>query len=126
MRMRSVCFVLGSAVAAAACTSYGKPLASPSTAGQGTVTGDFVRVGGPAPGAAVALTGSIRFMSGSRSVTVPVAQNGKFTVRLPAGRYEVKGTSPQIQGGVTSCSRPVVLTVISGQTVQQQLVCDIR
>ena len=93
---------------------------------QGTVMGDFVRVGGPAPGTAVPLTGTISFVQGSHSLTFPVGRDGRFTVLLPAGRYDVKGTSPQIQDGASTCSRTVHLTVIARRTITQRLVCDIK
>lgn len=103
----------------AACSSGAKPV------DDGTVAGDFVRVGGPAPGAAVPLRGSLRFTSASHTVTVDVGSDGAYVVQLPAGSYTVEGTSPQIQGGAQPCSAPVVVTVAPGQTLRQQVVCSI-
>lgn len=90
------------------------------------VTGDFVRVGGPAPGAAVPLTGTLRFVSDSRNVVVNVPKDGRFVVHLPAGKYAVKGTSSQIARGSHPCSVPLELALSSGEVLRQQVICPIR
>lgn len=93
---------------------------------RGTVTGDLVRVGGPAPGTTVPLTGTIRFIRAGESVHLAVGRDGRFSVLLPAGRYDVEGASPRIDDGASPCSRVVQLVVMAGRTITQRLVCDIK
>ena len=92
----------------------------------GTVKGELIRVGGPAPGAPVPLKGTVRFQSGQRVVNVTVGRTGRFEVRLPAGRYTVEGTSSQIQGGSGPCSAPVDVDVSAGEVQEQRVICHIR
>ena len=74
----------------------------------GTVVGTFRRVGGPlgAGGTqppSIPLMGTLRFTAGHRrAVAVQVGKTGRFSVRLPAGRYVVSGRSPSIRGVLAS------------------------
>ena len=112
------CAGLCGLAAAVGCSSGGRP--QPVA----VVSGDFMVFGGfrsgPAP-----LRGSIRFDSDAHTYTVKADQAGHFQARLPAGRYTVTGTSPQIQSGDGPCSWPLVVTVAAGQRLQQQVACHI-
>jgi hypothetical protein len=69
----------------------------------GTVTGRLVLEGGPLgpngqqPGIRP-IGGTVRFTGGQfGSVTVRTTSSGVFSVRLPAGRYQVSDRSPRVQ-----------------------------
>jgi hypothetical protein len=115
----------------------------------GTVTGRFVREGGPLrPGGqqpAVPLAGTITFRaaSGAWLRRVRVGKSGRFSVALPPGRFTVSGRSPaiaevtsgstvgpggQVTGGTRSdppCSAPLTVHVIAGHTTAARLVCPV-
>lgn len=112
----------------------------------GTVTGSFRRVGGPisfdgTQPAEQALSGTVQFIR-SRSasgraqrgpvviVAVRVGRSGNFSLRLPAGRYQVSGRSPSIievlQTGAqreTACSGLQSVTVIPSRTLRLAVTC---
>ncbi len=112
----------------------------------GTVTGSFSRQGGPisfngTQPAEQALSGTVQFIR-SRSartpaqrgrvvvVTVRVGRSGNFSLRLPAGRYQVWGRSPSIievlPSGAqreTACSGPLSVTVIPHRTLRLAVTC---
>ena len=112
----------------------------------GTVTGSFSRLGGPisfngTQPAKQALSGTVQFIR-SRStsgraqrgpvviVTVRVGRSGNFSLRLPAGRYQVWGRSPSIievlPSGAqreTACSGPLSVTVIPHRTLRLAVTC---
>jgi hypothetical protein len=112
----------------------------------GTVTGSFSRVGGPISSdgtqpAEQSLSGTVQFIR-SRSarapaqrgpvviVTVRVGRSGKFSLRMPAGRYQVWGRSPSIievlPSGAqreTPCAGPLPVTVIPHRTLRLAVTC---
>lgn len=93
----------------------------------GTIDGDFLRVGGPAPGAPVPLPGRVSLTSADRApVIVTVGATGKFSATVPVDTYKVQGTSPAIGGGSGPCSRTVSATVRLHQRVQVQAICHVR
>ena len=116
------CFVL------AGCTGTVALKVQPSAtlAPGGVVTGNFVRVGGPYPGAAVPLSGQLDFTSSSHTTIVQVARDGKFTAHLPPGSYTLSGTSPQIISGSRPCSSPSEFALAAGQRLTRDVVCHIR
>ena len=67
----------------------------------GTVVGKLVFQGGPIhaggrqPGQRPA-PGTVRFTGEHRRITVHVTSSGSFSVRLPAGRYNVFDRSPRV------------------------------
>ncbi len=104
----------------------------------GTVTGTFMRVGGPpGPGGTqphpVPLTGTVLFTAGHhRMFAVRVGKTGRFTVGLPAGHYVVSGTSPSmgevLASGATvdpPCALPTSVTVVAGRTAGVSVVCTV-
>jgi hypothetical protein len=66
----------------------------PDRAAPGTVTGALVRVGGPAPGAAVPLPGEIVAVGpdGAR-FAVTAGKTGRYSLSLPPGVYRLTGHS---------------------------------
>lgn len=111
----------------------------------GTVTGKFLREGGPIRPADrqpvnVALAGKIWFRaSGRQPVGVQVGRLGRFNVRLPAGSYRVSAQVPSIlaisapagkaNGGSgivrwqLHCSAPASVSVAPGRTVHIVVAC---
>jgi hypothetical protein len=96
--------------------------------GRGTVTGRLVREGGPlGPGGQQPgvhpIPGTIRFTgSRHRVIMVRTSRAGRFSVQLPAGKYQVADRSPRLllvaANGIArqTWSRPVTVTV-TGQHV---------
>jgi len=104
----------------AACASADPPPASPS----GSVTGKLVIEGGPISQRPI--PGTVQFTAHGRpSVTVRTDSSGTFSVTLPAGTYDVSGSSPSISGanGQAPCSRPLSVAVTSKHTTTITLIC---
>ncbi|HXD70968.1 MAG TPA: carboxypeptidase-like regulatory domain-containing protein [Gaiellales bacterium] len=75
---------------------------TPSTAGLVSTDGVLVRVGGPPPGAPVALTGVVvRFRGAGRSALVRTDRHGRFSFDGEPGTYRVTITrgGPQTDSG---------------------------
>ena len=109
MRKATRVWALTVALALSGCGTSG---ATPT----GTVTGQLLRVGGPAPGSPVAIPGSVTLqeVSTGRRFRASTATDGRFSVKVPAGTYEVSGQSPQ----VLSNNREIVGTAGSVVRVQ--------
>jgi hypothetical protein len=119
----------------AGCAAAGQQ-ASQDAATQGTVTGRFLREGGPlGPGgqqpAERPIQGTIQFTAaGHQLITVRVGSSGTFSVSLPAGTYQVAGRSPRIievsSDGTqheTPCSQPLSVTVTARHTTKIAVTC---
>ena len=117
MRWRAIS--LGAAVlAAAGCSSPAGPT--------GTVTGTYIRSGGPSGTPNVPLPGTISFRSGNGSViTVNSDSTGRFSGQLPPGTYTVTAASGLINDGKSACSQVLTTRVLAGKTVTLSLVCAI-
>jgi hypothetical protein len=116
MRWRTVVF-LGVVLAVAGCATTGPT---------GTVTGTYIRSGGPPGTPNVPLPGTISFRGGSGSViTVNSDSTGRFTGQLPPGTYTVTAASGQIGDGKSPCSQVLTARVQAGKTVTLTLVCAI-
>jgi hypothetical protein len=99
--------------------------ATPTTA-RGVVEGQFIRVGGPAPGAAVALPGQVVAISTGARLTVDVGSSGRFRLSLPVGTYRLVGYSPLIQSGKAQCSAVRHVRVTAGGTTRHvEVICSI-
>jgi hypothetical protein len=104
-------------------------------ADNGTVSGTFMRVGGPlgvdgTQPRPVPLMGTVLFSaSRDRTVAVTVGKTGRFSLRLPAGRYIVSGRSPALMAsGATvdpACGSPVTITVVAHRAVRVSVVCPV-
>jgi len=146
--------LIAGGVLAGCSAAPGRPVASgpgtpgPGTPGQvasgrpspttGTVTGKFIRVGGPiAVGApqpkVVRLSGVISFTRPGHNVsTVKVDKSGTFSVRLAAGTYAVSGRSPSLtvasgggRGREMRCSIPLSVQVQPGRTSKIAVTCPV-
>jgi len=101
---------------------------------RGTVTGRLVREGGPlGPGGqqpgAHPIPGTIRFSTGEHQVImVRTSRAGRFSVQLPAGKYQVADRSPRLllvaANGIShqTWSRPVTVLVTAGHVTRITLV----
>jgi hypothetical protein len=94
---------------------------------QQSVPGRFERVGGPAPGSPSPLPGTItaRAVTGD-TFTATAGKNGRFTLSLPPGSYQVTGSSPLMQSGQMICAATSRLRVTRNKPVGSiTVVCSI-
>jgi hypothetical protein len=97
-------------------------------AGRQRVTGTLLRVGGPAPGTPVPLTGTVSAVdaAGGR-FTATAGRGGTFRLALPPGTYRLAGHSPLIDSGAGACTAPRPLHVTGGEPVPHvRVYCQIR
>lgn len=130
---------IGAALLLAACAAPAAHVTSTSSEGSyGTVTGQFLREGGPIgrggqQPAVVRLQGMVTFTAAHhRQVNVRVGRSGDFAVRLPAGKYNVSGRSPGVievtsdgKDHETPCSAPMTVTVSTGHVAKIRVVCNV-
>jgi hypothetical protein len=124
MRRMSASTALVALVLLAACT------AMPPTSAAGIVTGRLLLEGGPSSANEPRpIPGTVQFTGHHRLVTVRVPGSGTFSVTLPAGTYQVAGSSPhdlEVSNGTTRqfpCSQPLSVTVTSRHTKTITLTC---
>ncbi|MBO0823253.1 MAG: hypothetical protein J2P27_05265 [Actinobacteria bacterium] len=96
-------------------------------AAHGIIAGTFERVGGPPPGAPVALPGHVVAVnSAGAQFTVAVTKSGRFRLAVPPGVYQLAGYSPLIDEGKARCSATHVVHVTAGKLSPRALViCSI-
>ena len=138
--MKLMTWILAAALAVAltACGTSTIPAHVSGSSDDGTVTGTFMRVGGPlGPGGTgprpVPLTGTLQFSAGHhRMVAVQVGKTGRFSVRLSAGSYLVSGRSLSLATTLASganvvrpCTQPLHVTVVPHRVVHISLVCPV-
>jgi hypothetical protein len=107
--------------------------ASPQPAPPGTVIGKYVMVGGASADSGPRPTpGTVQFTaSRHQPVRVRVSRSGTFSVRLPAGTYDVSGTSSRVlemsngSSHPTPCSLPLSVTVTARHTIRVTLTCAV-
>jgi hypothetical protein len=121
----------------AACAGSPRPApqgtASTRPASLGTVTGRYMMEGGASADSGPRPTpGTVRFTAAHhQQVTVPAGSSGTFSVRLPAGTYQVSGTSAhvlQVINGTsrpTPCSFPLTVTVTPRHATRITLTCAV-
>ena len=92
-----------------------------------TVSGKFVRVGGPAPGSPFPLPGTITARTATdETFTATAGRDGRFKLSLPPGTYRVTGRSPLMQSGQMICAAKEELNVSRGQPARPvTVVCSI-
>jgi hypothetical protein len=59
-----------------------------------TIHGRLAAVGGPAPGAPRPLPGTVTVRTPTSEITVPVGKDGRYSVEVAPGHYQVEGHSP--------------------------------
>jgi hypothetical protein len=91
------------------------------------VRGNFVRVGGPAPGSPVPLPGTITARAAAGGTFMAMAsRNGRFKLSLLPGTYRVTGRSPLMQSGQMICAATAELHVSPGKPARPvSVVCSI-
>jgi hypothetical protein len=100
--------LMAASVSLAGCSS---PTGPPGPTG--TLTGTLQAVGGPPGDGPRALSGQVTLRGSSGHMTgITVGANGRFSVPVSVGTYNVTGRSPHYDGGTASCpaSGPVVVT----------------
>ncbi len=107
------------------------------TAPVGTVTGKFIRVGGPiSPGGTtptVPLRGQIKFTAPNhQAFKVHVGKKGTFKIVLPTGSYKVVGRTPDIteqegNGQVKDAKCPLAhkVKVTRGHPIRIKVICAV-
>ena len=105
--------------------SSGSPTAQgPST---GTVTGQVLFVGGPAPGLPRALkNGGTVVFTGTPMVHAPLDTRGRYLVHLSPGAYRVTARSPDYINGHGVCEARRAIRVAIGGHAFVKVYCQIR
>ena len=91
------------------------------------VQGTLEMVGGPAPGKPQPVAGTVTITSADGSVTKAVVdESGKYAIGLFPGRYTIRGTSPQINDGKSTCTtEKKTVTLTADKTVTADVVCSV-
>jgi hypothetical protein len=92
------------------------------------VTGQLVRIGGPAPGSPVSLPGTIEARNSAGDVVaVSVRRNGRFRLELSPGTYRLTGHSPLMEDGKMVCGAAKPVDVTRSEPIATvTVVCPIR
>lgn len=94
----------------------------------GTIRGEFLLSGGPAPGQSRPTNGNVAATSTVGNFThvysTTVSQSGQFVLHLPAGTYSLSGSSPSYDGGKWKClGSSKKFTVSQNQTTRAIVYC---
>jgi hypothetical protein len=99
--------------------------ADPGGAVMISATGILRAVGGPAGVGPRGLSGTVVFMNGGATASSARAgSDGRFTIRVPAGRYVVIGTSPQYSDGAVTCRAQSVVTIAADRPPPPEIDVD--
>jgi hypothetical protein len=125
MYRRAVLALAALSLTAACATTHSHPPAPASSpAGNATLTGLLIAVGGPAPGSPRPLPGSVT-IDGLVTQHIAVGSDGSYRAVVPAGTYTVTGTSPQYNDGASNCRTDSdTVTLAAGQTVAADVICS--
>jgi hypothetical protein len=92
---------------------------------EGTIDGTLQVVGGAAGTGPRPLSGSVTFHGSNGNIaTIDISANGRFSARLPVGRYTVAGQSPRLKGGTGECQAPGPVTVTNDVTSRVEIDCQ--
>jgi len=134
----AVATVLLTTVLLAACSSSTSRLPDASAASalpDGAVTGAIRLVGGPAgttstPGAGEVFAYFDAELTGRPVATARASSDGRFDLRVPAGRYYLAGTSPQYsidpKPATPPCRAAARVDVTAGRTSHADVICPMR
>ena len=125
---RRVMLALAATSLTAACTTtHARPTTPTSSpASNATLTGRLIEVGGPAPGLARPVPGSVN-IDGPVSRHVTVGPDGKYVAVLPAGTYTVTGAMGQDTNSPGGCRTIAdTVTLAAGQPVVSDVVCSVK
>jgi hypothetical protein len=93
---------------------------------EGTLTGHLYGVGGPPPGAPRPWPGTVTLTGPGVHRDIGVGAGGRYSVRVPAGTYAVRGRSPLYQDGAAVCQAAGPATVTSGHRTEADVLCQLR
>jgi len=100
------------------------PSAASSQQPTGTVTGQLMLVGGPAPGAPVPLTGTVTAQGRGSDHVATTDSHGRFSFNLPVGSYLLSGHSPKYDDGNGTCNSEAQITVQPHRVQQVNVLCQ--
>jgi hypothetical protein len=89
------------------------------------VTGHLEGVGGPGGHAPSPWEGTVTW-TGTQHGTAGTDNLGRFTLRLPPGRYVLTGHSPQYGDGTYLCRAVGALVVTKGAQVRMDVLCQMK
>lgn len=93
---------------------------------RGTLTGHLYMVGGPPPGTARLVDGTVVAAGPSGRHSVTVASDGeRFTMPLAVGTYTVTGTSPQDNDSRSQCAADMPAVIRRDQASTADVYCQI-
>lgn len=123
--------VLVSAAAVAGCSAGGRSAtsavhASSGEAKQGTLVGQVVYVGGPAPGSARPVAGGAVMFAGAERTSTAMSERGRFSAELEPGMYVVTATSPDYKSGDAACEAAHPVRVSAAETASVKVFCQVR
>lgn len=114
----------GSDKPAAKAGTNAPPSTAPATA---TVRGRLLAVGGPAPGTARPVAGTVTFTGPNGSTTkTQVDKTGRFEIGLYPGTYRIRGSSPSFNDGAPCATDPATTRLTAGTTVTADVYCQMR
>lgn len=90
----------------------------------GMIQGRFLIEGGPAPGTAHAIPGTV-MVHGPSDRALTVGADARFQVRVADGVYTLSGRSPNMNSNLGVCQALHPVTVRTDQTVRLDLVCEV-
>jgi hypothetical protein len=133
MNVRSLALVLCAAsMVTVACSDQPKPAAEAGAShvspGNGTLNGRLVTSGGPAPGAANPVAGTVTVTGKGVHVDVKVGEDGAYSISVPPGHYKVTGHSPSVvvDDREAPCSSAKEAKVARGTAAVLDVVCSIK
>ena len=123
MRSRVVVTALGLLLVSA--LSVALTLQSSTARYHSAVAGQLLITGGPAPGTPRPSNGEVTAKNASgQAFSTSVPSSGKFTLRLPAGRYALTGSSPQFGNGQYKCFALSSVTVPKDKSIHKDVYCS--
>lgn len=100
-----------------------------STSQSGTISGQLQRVGGPSVAAGASpLSGEVTLTSSTGGITrVRVPPSGRFSASVPAGSYQLTGSSPSVNDGKLVCvATPETVSIPASSAITRDVRCHIR
>ena len=89
-----------------------------------TIDGRLLAVGGPAPGTARPLPGTVIVRTPTSEISVPVGNDGRYSAEVPPGRYEIEGHSPLYGSGKYLCRALKSASPAANETTTANVYCQ--